>query len=156
MPACVEFIVTFKIIITTTRQHCITSETTIFFESLGSSCLSVCLSFLLSVIPSISLSVYLTVYPYVRMEQHGSYCKDFHNIFFYFMISRNLSRESNFSQLWQEKLYIIWRLMYIYHVIIKGKGKGKVRPRTRHEGPEGEKRYSSILPLTSALDGVGG
>ena len=33
------------------------------------------------------------------------------------------------------------------------KGKVKVRPRTGHEGPEGEKRYSSILTLTSALDG---
>ena len=33
--------------------------------------------------------------------------------------------------------------------------KGKVNPRTGHEGPEGEERYSSILSLTSALDGVG-
>ena len=37
-----------------------------------------------------------------------------------------------------------------------GKGKGKVHPRTGHEDPEGEKRYSSILSLTSAIDGVGG
>ena len=35
------------------------------------------------------------------------------------------------------------------------KGKGKFRPRTSHEGPEGEQRYSSTLSLTSALDGVG-
>ena len=34
-------------------------------------------------------------------------------------------------------------------------GKGKVRPRTGLEGPEGE-RYSSTLSLTSALYGVGG
>jgi len=34
--------------------------------------------------------------------------------------------------------------------------KGKVHPRTGHEGPEEEQRYSSTLPLTSALDGVGG
>ena len=34
-------------------------------------------------------------------------------------------------------------------------GKGKVLPRTGHEGPEGEQMYSSILPLTSELD-VGG
>jgi hypothetical protein len=33
------------------------------------------------------------------------------------------------------------------------KGKGKVHPRTGHEGPEGEERYSSTLPLTSELDG---
>jgi hypothetical protein len=32
---------------------------------------------------------------------------------------------------------------------------GKFRPRTGHEGPEVEWRYSSILSLTSALDGVG-
>ena len=39
---------------------------------------------------------------------------------------------------------------------IKRKGKGQVHPRTGHEGTEGEYRYSSILPLTSALDGGGG
>jgi hypothetical protein len=33
-----------------------------------------------------------------------------------------------------------------------GKGKAKVHPRTDHEGPEGEKRYSRTLSLTSALD----
>ena len=37
----------------------------------------------------------------------------------------------------------------------KGKGKGKTHPRTGNEAPEGEKRYSSTLSLTSALDGVG-
>ena len=36
------------------------------------------------------------------------------------------------------------------------KGKGKAHPRTGHEGPEGESRYSSTLSLTLALDGVGG
>jgi len=36
------------------------------------------------------------------------------------------------------------------------KGKCKVHPRTGHEVPEGEKRYSSSLSLTSALDGEGG
>jgi hypothetical protein len=39
---------------------------------------------------------------------------------------------------------------------IKVKGKGKDHPRTGHEGPEGEQTYTSTLPLTSALDGVGG
>jgi len=33
-------------------------------------------------------------------------------------------------------------------------GKGKVRPGTGHEGPEWEKRYSSTISLTSAVDGV--
>jgi hypothetical protein len=36
------------------------------------------------------------------------------------------------------------------------KRKCKVHLRTGHEGPEGEERYSSILSLTSALDGCGG
>ena len=30
--------------------------------------------------------------------------------------------------------------------------KGKVRPRTGNEGPEGESSYSSTISLTSALD----
>ena len=38
----------------------------------------------------------------------------------------------------------------------KGKGKGKVHPRTDHEGPEGEQRHSSTLSLTLTLDGLGG
>jgi len=37
-----------------------------------------------------------------------------------------------------------------------GKGKGKSHPTTGHVGLDGEQRYSSILSLTSALDGVGG
>jgi len=35
------------------------------------------------------------------------------------------------------------------------KSKGKIHPRTGHEGPEGEQRYSSTLSLTSALDAGG-
>jgi hypothetical protein len=35
----------------------------------------------------------------------------------------------------------------------KGKGKGKVHPRTGHEDPELEKRYRSTISLTSALGG---
>jgi len=38
---------------------------------------------------------------------------------------------------------------------IKGKGKCKVHPRTGHEGPGREVRYSYTLSLTSALDGGG-
>ena len=37
-----------------------------------------------------------------------------------------------------------------------GKGKGKVHPRTGHEGSEGEEMYSCSLSLTSVQDGVGG
>jgi hypothetical protein len=33
--------------------------------------------------------------------------------------------------------------------------KGKVHPRTGNKGPEEEKKYSSTISLTSALDGVG-
>jgi len=39
---------------------------------------------------------------------------------------------------------------------VKGKGKGKVHPIKGHEGPDVEYRCSSILSLTSALDGIGG
>ena len=35
------------------------------------------------------------------------------------------------------------------------KGKGTVQPRTGHEDPWGEQRYSSTVSLTSALDGGG-
>jgi hypothetical protein len=39
----------------------------------------------------------------------------------------------------------------------KVKGNSKGHPRTDHEEPEGEQKYSSTLSLTSALDGgVGG
>jgi len=34
--------------------------------------------------------------------------------------------------------------------------KSKVHPRTGHEGPDGESRHNCTLPLTSAIDGVGG
>jgi hypothetical protein len=36
------------------------------------------------------------------------------------------------------------------------KGKGNVYPRTGHEDPDGEWRYSCTLSSPSALDGVGG
>ena len=52
-------------------------------------------------------------------------------------------------------LYLVVCL-FIYTSICFIKCKGKVRPRTGQEGPEGERRYSSTLSLTSALDGVGG
>jgi hypothetical protein len=38
-------------------------------------------------------------------------------------------------------------------IIIIIKGKGKPHPRTGHQGPEGEYRYSSTFSLTSALNG---
>ena len=44
------------------------------------------------------------------------------------------------------------QIPYIYIYI---KIKAKVHPRTGHEGPEGEQRYSSTLSLNMALDGVG-
>jgi hypothetical protein len=39
---------------------------------------------------------------------------------------------------------------------IRPAGLHKVHPTTGHEGPDGEKRYSSAHSLTSVLDGVGG
>jgi len=40
--------------------------------------------------------------------------------------------------------------------IRKGKGKGKIHPRTDHEGPEWKYRCNYILYLTSSLNWVGG
>jgi len=52
------------------------------------------------------------------------------------------------------------RLRVIHPVVIHEQtnrpsttAKGKIHPRTGHGGPDGEKRYSSTLSLTSALDG---
>ena len=39
----------------------------------------------------------------------------------------------------------------VHRLLLKVKGKGKIEPRTGHEGPEEEQRYSSTLSLTSAL-----
>jgi hypothetical protein len=44
---------------------------------------------------------------------------------------------------------------YTFVHSMQGKGKSKVYPRTGHEDPEGEYRYSPTLSLTSALDGSG-
>ena len=40
------------------------------------------------------------------------------------------------------------------NLLLHCKGKGKVHPRTGHEGPEGEQMYSSTLSLTLTLDGA--
>ena len=45
--------------------------------------------------------------------------------------------------------------IWIQKVITLFAVKGKVLPRTGHEGPEGQQRYSSTLSLTSAVDGSG-
>ena len=46
-----------------------------------------------------------------------------------------------------------WRLTLITSINYALKRYGKVRPRTGHEGPEEEQRYSSTLSLTLVLDG---
>jgi hypothetical protein len=48
------------------------------------------------------------------------------------------------------------RLLTRWLCSFKNKSKRKVHPITSHEGPEGEKGYSSTLSLTSSLDGLGG
>ena len=52
---------------------------------------------------------------------------------------------------WSKFKFTDFHIMLLYI-----KGKGKVHPRTGHEGPQGEQMYSSTLSSTSALDGVGG
>jgi hypothetical protein len=63
------------------------------------------------------------------------------------------TRNANNSEL---KLTLIIFKCNDINCIYLNKGKDKVHPSRDHEGPEGEQRYSSILSLTSALDGVGG
>ena len=46
--------------------------------------------------------------------------------------------------------------LFLRSLIGQVKGKVIFHPRTGHEGPEGELRYSSTLSLTSLLDGMGG
>ena len=50
----------------------------------------------------------------------------------------------------------LFTITVLVNIVSRGKSKGKVNPRTGHEGPEGEKRYSTTLSLTLTLDGVGG
>jgi hypothetical protein len=54
---------------------------------------------------------------------------------------------STFHVLYFCVLFKIPRLATVY-------SKDEARPRTRHEGPEGEQRYSTILSFTSVLDRV--
>ena len=46
--------------------------------------------------------------------------------------------------------------VWLFALVLKDKGKGRVRHRSDHVGPQGDYRYSPTLLLTSALDGVGG
>ena len=48
-----------------------------------------------------------------------------------------------------------FRILLVLSFLVVRRGKGKGVPRTGHEGPEGEKMYSSTLPANSALDGGG-
>jgi hypothetical protein len=58
---------------------------------------------------------------------------------------------------WQLSSNILTNKMYwVKYSKVKEKVKGKINPRTGHEGPEGEYRYSPTLSLTSALDRGGG
>jgi len=51
----------------------------------------------------------------------------------------------------------ITSLYYLMLEVISRCGsKGKVNPRTGHEGPEWEQMYCYTLPSTSTLDGMGG
>jgi hypothetical protein len=52
----------------------------------------------------------------------------------------------------QVKLYLLELQTRVKSVLLLA-GKGRFHPRTDHEGLKGEKRYSSTLSLTSALDG---
>jgi hypothetical protein len=75
-------------------------------------------------------------------------------------LGRKGGNQVQFGKKWakgQVKSFIAEACTYIWSkkdILYKSRGKG--HPRIGHEGPEGEQRYGSTLPLTSALDGVGG
>jgi hypothetical protein len=67
----------------------------------------------------------------------------------------------NFCNFWRVRVILPTILCFLRSILFpqnncKGKGKGKVRSRTWNEDSEGQYRYSSTLPSTSAVDGVGG
>jgi len=51
---------------------------------------------------------------------------------------------------------IVTKMLVVFLIPFKEKQRRKVHPTTGPEGPDGEYKHSSTLPLTSALDGVGG
>jgi len=69
---------------------------------------------------------------------------------------RNFSFYEELSEIWSKNILAFMRsTLNSCPILMKlNVGKGKARPITGHEGPEGEQRYSSVS-LTSALDGVG-
>jgi hypothetical protein len=69
--------------------------------------------------------------------------------------------QKRLKERWKERLEVterrgIKRKELPYGIKEEVKGKGKMHPKTGHEGPEGKYRYSSTISLTSALDRVGG
>ena len=62
---------------------------------------------------------------------------------------------NSFATATQHPTFVLSCLHVSGHVgtVLMRSGKGKVHPRTGHEGPEGEQRYNSTLSLTSALNG---
>jgi hypothetical protein len=71
-------------------------------------------------------------------------------------IPRPVKRRFFFFGLYTNQIIVQKIFLFLYLPLINsGKGKGKVHPRTGHEGQEGEYKNSSTLPLTSALAGGG-
>jgi hypothetical protein len=56
----------------------------------------------------------------------------------------------------QERQFSFWCSRYMVTKTLMPLSKGKVHPRTSHEGAEREQRYSCTLSLTSGLEVVGG
>jgi hypothetical protein len=48
---------------------------------------------------------------------------------------------------------IVTEMLVVFLIPFREKQRRKVHPTTGHEGPDGEYRHSSTLPLTSTLDG---
>jgi len=50
---------------------------------------------------------------------------------------------------------IVTEMLVVFLIPFREKQRREVHPTSGHEGPDGEYRHSSTLPLTSALDGGG-
>jgi len=56
----------------------------------------------------------------------------------------------------QERQFSFWCSRYMVTKTLMSLSKGKVHPKTGHEGAVGEQGYSCTLSLTSSLETVGG
>jgi hypothetical protein len=87
-----------------------------------------------------------------------NYCRK-RNFFYQYLCSYNNATNKVHKFMEHSKTHLLFNFSNTFQpsqTIFRGRGKGKVHPRTGHKGPEGKKRYSSAFSLTLALDGTPG